>query len=59
MTLYHFQVRVKYDAPAAEGGGKKYSSAIVWATSEARARAIVWKWLRAMPGGDIVSVERV
>jgi hypothetical protein len=59
MTLYHYQVRVKYDKPAVKGEGSEYSTAIVWATSEARARAIVWKWLRAMPGGDIVSVEKV
>lgn len=59
MSLYHYEVRFKYDASVAEGGGKKYGSAIVWATSEARARAVVWKWLRAMAGGDIVSVEKV
>lgn len=59
MTLYHYRVRVKYDKPAVKGEGSEYSTAIVWATSEARARAIVWKWLCALPGGDIVSVERV
>lgn len=59
MNLHHYKVRVKYDKSEIEGGGKRYTTAIVWATSEAHARDSVRKWLQTLPHGELVSIVEV